>query len=52
MHMAELLNSSKRVREEKKELPEDPVLATWSPRGEEPHAGKATYGLQEGHPVG
>jgi hypothetical protein len=33
-HMAELINSSKRVREEKKEMPEDPVLATWSPKGE------------------
>ena len=33
-HMAELLSSSKRVREEKRELPEDPVLTTWSPRGE------------------
>ena len=33
-HMAELISSSKRVREEKKEMPEDPVLATWSPKGE------------------
>jgi hypothetical protein len=33
-HMVELPNTSKRVREEKKELPEDPVLVTWSPRGE------------------
>ena len=33
-HMVELLTTNKRVREEKKELPEDPILATWSPRGE------------------
>ena len=32
--MVELLTTNKRVREEKKELPEDPVLVTWSPRGE------------------
>ena len=33
-HMVELLTTSKRVREEMKELPEDPVLVTCSPRGE------------------
>ena len=32
--LVELLTTNKRVREEKKELPEDPILATWSLRGE------------------
>jgi hypothetical protein len=33
-YMMDLVNASKRVREEKKELPEEPVLVTWSSRGE------------------
>jgi hypothetical protein len=32
--MEELINSNKRVREEKKELPEDPIVEVWSPREE------------------
>ena len=32
--MVELINSNKRVREEKKEMPEDPILEVWSPREE------------------
>ena len=33
-HIVDLLTTNKRSREEKKELPEDPIMVTWSPRGE------------------
>ena len=33
-HIVDLLTTNKRSREEKRELPESPIMVTWSPRGE------------------